>query len=340
MVVNDSSTDPENELSAETVARLSEARAQKKPWFELARIMEPALGALAERSATAAALGRAAGIAPAVAKRYVRLLAKMKDISLQMQSAEDELLVPSFNSQEIAVRIYARDKDEGAKILRRLAKGEISLPELREMQTSNPASPDASLRSKIATARSAGAKTVESALREGGTKIFGETYRTLRRPKLRFIGNTGHEVIAVDGSVMAGVDVLFPDERLGHDALDRHLGRSLLLAPFFRKFYIAFPSSAETDHPATVTGDSISKARFDKDMVSRTVELLDWLKFGWIGVLVAIDEKTLKEVRPSAGMPMPDMTARYDDYIRRFTAAPADNYHPPPPGFAFRKRPS
>jgi len=180
---------------------------------------------------------------------------------------------------------------------------------------------------------------VESALREGGAAIFGAPYRTLRRPKLRFIGNAGHEVIAVDGSVLAGVDVLFPDDRLGHDALDRHLGRSLLLAPFFRKFYVAFPSSAETDDgPATWVGDSSSKGMFDRDMVSRTVELLDWLKYDWIGVLVAVDGKTLKEIRPSTGLPTPDMTARYEAYLRRYASSVADNPQKPPPPFALRRR--
>jgi hypothetical protein len=337
-MVNDSSIGEENQVYEAVVRTLSDARLAGKPWYELARIMEPALGALSERSAAAAAIGRAAGIAPAVAKRYVRLLAKMREIAREMQSSDDALFVSSFNSQEIAARIYHRDRVEGADILRRLAKGEVSLPQLREIQAAKPTAPDASLRSKIASTRSASSKTVESALREGGTAIFGETYRTLRRPRLRFIGNTGYEVIAVDGSVLAGVDVLFPDVRLGHDALDRHLGRSLLLAPFFRKFYVAFPSSAEIDDgPATWDGNSSSKGMFDQDMVSRTVELLDWLKFGWIGVLVAVDGNTLKEIRPSAGMPMPDMTSRYEAYVRRYTFAAADNPQKPPPPFALRR---
>jgi hypothetical protein len=72
-------------------------------------------------------------------------------------------------------------------------------------------------------------------------------------------------------------------------------------------------------------------------MVSRTVELLDWLKFDWIGVLVAVDGKALKEIRPSAGLPMPDMTARYEAYIRRYTSAAADNPQKPPPPFALRR---
>lgn len=313
------------EPPAEVIAALAEAREAGKAWFELARIMEPALGNLPEQSAAAAVLGRAAGIAPAVAKRYARLLARMREICLEMGLPEEQLLVPSFHSQEIATRIYRRDKLEGGDVLRRLAKGEISLPRLREIQSRDSASPNVSLRSAIAHQRTAGASVVELALRNESARLFGDGCRTRRRPKLRFMGNTGHEVIGADGSIVAGVDALFPDVRLAHDALDRNLDRSLLLAQFFPKFYVVFPASAGIDDgPASDVGGS-SQGLFDRDMVTRTVELLEWLKYGWIGVLVAVDESTLKMVRPSEGKPVPDMTDRYESYVRKYTSSPADN---------------
>ncbi len=321
-------------------ARPAEApEAGKQPWFELARVMETAANPTDGEPVDVATLARSAGIAPVVAKRFIRLLKRMREISMEMNEQLGSLLSPSFNNQEMAARVYSRSKTLGDEVLRRLAKGRVTMSELREILNRTETPADVSLRSKIAAARTAGARTMESALREGGASIFGTPYRTLRRPKLRFIGNTGYEVIAVDGSISAGVDVLFPDVRLGHDALDRELGRSLLLAPFFRKFYVAFPSLAETgDGPATHVGDASSKGAFDRDMVSRAIELLDWLKYDWIGVLVALDDKTLKQMRPSAGPPLPDMTGRYGDYIRRYTSAPADNPMKPPPPFALRRR--
>jgi hypothetical protein len=312
-------------VAAHELAAAAEA---KKPWFELTRMIEAALAAMPakERSAARETLARSAGIAPAVANRYVRLLSRMGDISREMKVTEDELLVRSFNSQEIAARIYSHDRVEGADVLRRLALGEIALPRLREAQARVLASPDVSLRTAIAHTRTSSTRVVESALRNDGAQFFGEGFRTRRRPKLRFVGNTGgYEAIGADGSIAAGIDVIFPDDRLGHDVLDRNLGRSLLLAQFFRKFYLAFPSSAEVDIPVTRVGRSSSKGGSDHDMVTRTIELLDWLKYDWVGVLIAVDENTLKELRPSEGPPVPDMSGRYESYIRIYTSWPADN---------------
>lgn len=324
-MVKRSPTSAPDEPSAELIAALAEAREAGKPWFELARIMEPALGDSPEQSAAAAVLGRAAGIAPAVAKRYARLLARMREISLEMGLAEDRLLVPSFNSQEIAARIYRRDKLEGGDVLRRLAKGEITLPRLREIQSRDLASPNVSLRSAIAHRRTANASVVELALRNESARLFGEGCRTRRRPKLRFMGNTGHEVIGADGAILAGVDALFPDVRLGHDALERNLDRSLLLGQFFPKFYVAFPASAEPGDGRTTEVERPSRSLSERDMVERTVDLLEWLRYDWIGVLVAIDERTLEVVRPSEGKPVPDMTGRYEAFVRKYASAPVDN---------------
>jgi hypothetical protein len=283
---------------------LTTARKAKKPWYELARIIEAGVEGVpaADRPSAIAAFGQAGGVAPSVAKRYVRLLERMREIGGEMGAAEGELLSDSFNAQELAERIYRTSKDEGADVFRRVARGEFTLPALREIQARNQ---NTGLRYLAGDMRLAANRIVESAFKNDGPRIFGERCVIRRRPKLWYIGNIGHEVIAEDGSIVAGTDTLFPDPRTAmlpeRDALDRLLARSLALAPFFPKFYLVYAFSGGED-----------------DWAGRTVELLDWLRYDWIGVLVAWDEQNLREMRPSTGSPVPDLTARYDFYVRKY----------------------
>jgi hypothetical protein len=222
----------------------------------------------ADRPAAVKLLARSAGLNPAVSARYVSLLLKMREICGEIGVPEDELLSPSFNSQEIAARIYTRSKTVGARALRDLADNRISLPALRDTLGGIPVpSEGVNLRSAISTLRQASLESLETALKRDGRRIFGHGALVRRRPKLQFIGNLGYEIIGSDGAIAAGVDIMFPDDRLGHDFVERYLRGSLALAPFFPKFYIAFPRAEQGDH------------------ARRVVEVLEWMRYDWIGVL-------------------------------------------------------
>lgn len=286
-------------------SELHEVRKADKPWFEIARNLEKILTTLpaADRSAEARILGRAAGVAPAVVRRYLSLLGRMREISKELGVPEDELLSPSFNSQEVAARIYARSKTEGTKALRLLANKQTRLAALQEALASLPSPTDATLRSSIASVRKSAFESLESALQRDGATIFGEGARARRRPKLQFIGNAGYEIVGDDGSIAAGIDLMIPDERLGFDFVDRNLKGSLALAPFFPKFYLAFSGSD------------------DDNAIDRLVEVLEWLEYDWIGVLRISPATTLEQVRAPSGGPTPDLSARYESYVRKFSVA-------------------
>lgn len=265
---------------------------------------ERALGSVAasERTARANGLARAVGLGPPVLRRYLYLIARMREISRELGVAESELLSPVFNSQEVAARIYARSKDQGAKALRALASGQANLATLRET-LADLTSPTDALRSSIAHLRKVAFEEIENALKSDATDIFGEGARFQRRPRLQFIGNVGYEVIGSDGSMVAGVDVMFPDERLGFDFVDRNLKGSLMLAQFFPMFYIAFPSLD------------------NQQALDRSIEVLEWLRYDWIGVLRVSQSGQLDQVRIPTRGPTPDLSNRYEAYVRKFSLA-------------------
>jgi hypothetical protein len=291
------------------------AAAHKAPWWELARRLEG--GRLDSAEDGILVVAAQAGIAPQVAKRYVRLLVRMREIGNELGEPVESLLSPSFNAQEIAARLFARSRDEGTRTLKRIASAPVPIAELRDLLAQAKESLKGDLRSKIVSSRTAGTRMIESALRTGGAALFGGPHRLLRRPRLKFAGNMGYEIVAHEGAIVAGIDVLIPDPRLGHDALERDLSRSILLADFFRKFYLAFPASARPS--------ASERVGLFGDPLDRVVDLLDWLKFDWIGVLVATDAETLEVVRPSEGRPSPNLSDRYGDYVRRYALAAANN---------------
>jgi len=52
---------------------------------------------------------------------------------MEMNEPLGSLLSPSFNNQEMAARVYSRSKTSGDEVLRRLAKGRVTMSELREI---------------------------------------------------------------------------------------------------------------------------------------------------------------------------------------------------------------
>lgn len=284
---------------------LAEARKAKRPWFEIATLMSGEIGADAEEARVAeviSAAREATGLSPQILKRHLALIARVRTIAGEMGVADADVLSPLFNAQEIAVRLYAKSRTEGADVLRRLARGELNLPRVRELQTR--LGTDARLYSPRAAARhrrTMNAGIVESALKRSASTLWGAGSSVKRRPQLLFVGGwPGHEVIGPDGSVAAGIDMLFPDGELNRDYLETKLGKSLLLAPFFPAFYLAMPPDA------------------DDASAARLVDVLDWFGYGWIGVLAVAGEDSVSVTREPEGGPSPDRTLKYESLKRKY----------------------
>jgi hypothetical protein len=299
----------DREVAGALQARLEAAKSAKAPWFETARILVAALDAARDESegdALRAAAGRATGLSPQMLKRYVALLERMRTIAAEMGLSPDDLLSPVFNAQETAARIYARSPGEGADVMRRLAAGDITLARVRELQSrlAGPGAAHMSSRSAVRHARTVNAGLVERAFKDSLVELWGAGARLGRRPRLRYLGGSaGYEVVGGDGSVVAGIDVMFPDARLNRDYVEDNVGSSLLLSTFFAEFFLAFPPDA------------------DPDAISRTVELLEWFGCGWIGLTTCDGDGRLVVTRKPSGRPVPDRTARFDALKRKYRAA-------------------
>ncbi|MBU4459617.1 MAG: hypothetical protein KJ579_03530 [Verrucomicrobia bacterium] len=286
---------------------LAEAREAKKPWFEIARLMSDEIGTPAEDGKAAhviSAAREATGLSPQILKRHLVLLARVRTIAAEMGVPEKEILSPLFNAQEIAVRLHKTiPKAEAADVLLRLARGELNLPRVRELQA-QLAAPFARFDPNRVIARqrrSVNAGIVEIALMRSAPKLWGTGSTVTRRPQLLFVGGRpGYEVIGADGSVLAGIDVLFPDSEMNRDYLETNLGVSLLLAPFFSKFYLAMSPDA------------------DEDAAKRLLEVLDWFGYGWVGILAVEGEDGVSVSRAPEGEPSPDRTSKYESLKRKY----------------------
>jgi hypothetical protein len=285
--------------------RLSMARSAKRPWHEIATMMADEIGPEPRDDQVAAVIStarEATGLSPQILKRHLVLLARVRKAASEMGMAAEDLLSPLFNAQEIAVRLYAVSTLKGADVLRRLAKGELNLPRVRELQARLDGggarfSPRASARHR----RTVNAGVVEIALTRACPRLWGPGSTVKRRPQLLFVGGwPGYEVIGADGSVVAGIDTLFPDSELNHDYLESRLGESLLLAPFFGAFYLAMPPDA------------------DDATAARLVETLEWFGYPWVGILSVAGEDDVSVARQPEGRPDPDRTTKYESLKRKY----------------------
>jgi len=285
--------------------RLEVVRNENGPWFALAQAMMEEAGTSPSPEKTAATIAttrEVTQLSVQLLKRYLALIYRVTAIADEMGVAPGELLSPSFNAQEIAVRLYRQSRVDGADVLKRLALGETNLPRVRQLQKrlmrdSNSSSPRTVARHR----RTMNAGIVEIALKKNAAAIWGSGAVVKRRPQLLYLGGwPGEEVIGADGSVVAGIDILFPDSELNRDYLEANLNKSLLLAPFFAAFYLAMPPDA------------------DDRSAARLVELLDWFGYAWVGVISVADEDSVVLTRTPTGGPDPDRTSRYEALKRKF----------------------
>lgn len=284
------------------------AKATGAAWHVLARLMIRGFDS-AEDDQEVSELRSAAkdvtGLSPQILKRYVALLRRTQKIAGKAGVETETLLSPVFNAQEVAARLYDRSPEAGIEALEQLKKGEVTLAQLRTRLAGTPASaanPAEFARSAVVRTRTLNTDLIDRALKNSAEHLWGKESELKRRPRLMYFGKFGYEVIGDDGSVLAGVDVMFPDPRLNQDYLAGNVAPSLLLAPFFKKFYFAF---------APTTDDGV---------VGRAEALLDWLGFGWVGIVKIQRDGSIDTVRKPVGSPVPDQTGKYEALKRKFPA--------------------
>jgi hypothetical protein len=252
-----------------------------------------------------AASAKATGLSPQVLKRYVAVLRRTEVIAEREGLPLESLLSSMFNVQEVAVRLCDRSPDEGLQSLKDVVAGRgYGLSTFRRLLAQAPmavASPERARR-EIQRAKANGRDRAEAAIEAARETMWGDGAVVRRRPRLRYFGGVGLEVIGGNGDVVAGVELMVPHPGENREILASRAASSLALAPFFREFFLAF---------ASAQGD---------DAAGRAVSLLEWLEYGWIGV-IAVDSEGRAEVRRKpVGVPTPDMSGRYEALLRKFSA--------------------
>ena len=285
-----------------------EARASRAPWHAHAKALIAAIDAADDQDEVAellAASARASGLSLQILKRYISVLRRTRDAAALAALKVETLVSPVFNAQEVAVRLYERAPEQGLQSLKDLAERRVTLATLRERLADAPTIDSAGERARVAVqqAKSLKRDLMETALSTSAERIWGRGAKAQLRVRLLYFGMKGFEIIGADGSVVAGVDLLTPDMRQSRDYLANWISRPLTIAPFFEKFYLAFAPVAS------------------EDIVGRSIELLAWLQYDWIGVLTVDRDGNVTVAREPSGDPTPNLVNRYEALKRRFPAS-------------------
>ncbi|WP_256807637.1 hypothetical protein [Bradyrhizobium sp. Bra64] len=284
-----------------------EARTSRAPWYVHAKFLISALDAADDQDEEAellAASRRASGLSIQILKRYISVLRRTRDAAAVAALKVENLLSPVFNAQEVAIRLFERAPEQGLQSLKDLAERRVTLVTLRERLADAPSigSPGERSRLVMQQAKSLKRDLMESALSASAELIWGSGAKAQLRVRLLYFGIKGLEVIGADGSIVAGVDLLTPDIRQNRDYLANSISRPLTIAPFFQKFYLAFAPVAS------------------EDIVGRSIDLLKWLQYDWIGVLTVDRDGRVTVAREPSGDPTPNLVNRYEALKRKFAA--------------------
>ena len=273
------------------------------PWHELARWFEMAVGSELYAPPEARALaGRMCGMSAGLVGRYIVAYRRIRRIAEESGVAMETLLSDSFNGCEVACRLYDRSPDQGFESLVGLREGRQSLASVRRRLKEVAAPPDSEAAARGALLRRRGLEieAVETALAASAESLFGRGSEVVRRPGLRLFRRVGFEVVARDGSVAAGLDLLTSQADRQRDELDEGFGASALLATHFPKFhYVVSPGS-------------------EPDIAARAVETVSRFGMRWFGVMRVEPDGGIEVLRPAKGRPNPDRTAEYPNLKKRY----------------------
>jgi hypothetical protein len=274
------------------------------PWHELARHLSAyAGGDLYGLPGTRAALAAACGLSPGIVGRYISTIERILRIAREKNVEPAAVLSGGFNAVEAACRLYERSPDQGFESLLQLKAGTSSLSKVRgRLAAAEPERDDSGsyARSLVLRQRSFEIEAVEEALSGAAQNLFGRGCTVRRRPGLRYFRRVGMEVVAGDGSIAAGLDVIAPQLGQQRDELDAALGASALLSTFFPEFhFICSPGSGG-------------------EVAARAVEMLGWLGLQWFGVMTIDANGRVRVLRKARGRPVPDRSAQYGALKERY----------------------
>lgn len=273
------------------------------PWHELARMLELAAGSeLYSPPGTRSLVGGMCGLSVGVVGRYIAAYRRIRQIAQDRGIPMETLLSGSFNGCEVACRLYDRSGDQGFASLVGLREGSENLASVRRRlgEVAAPADSEAATRGKLLRQRGLEIEAVETALAASAERLFGRGSEVVRRPGLRLFRRVGFEVVARDGSVAAGLDLLTSQADRQRDELDEGFGASALLATHFPKFhYVVSPGS-------------------EPDIAARAVETVSRFGMRWFGVMRVEPDGGIEVLRPAKGRPDPDRTAQYPDLKKRY----------------------
>lgn len=282
---------------ARLTTRLRKLRLQDPPWHATARAVREAVGddpSAAPDDAVWQAAAEAAGVSPLMMKRYDAGLRSIEGIAARNRTAADALLPASFTAAEVAVRLHARDADAGLLALANLARGSMTIEEVRAALAATPAKPGpAGDRSRALKERPRMIQRCEDAVEAQAGRLFGRGVTVRRRPSMRLFRKVGFEVFGRDGQLASGADLYLAETPTASRDEFEGVAQSVLLSHYLPSFHLLFGPGVA---PATI---------------KRTAKVLDTLGAPWVGVAAFGEADAIIRVRPPLGRPVPDRTAEY-----------------------------
>lgn len=181
--------------------------------------------------------------------RYLSAFNRIEAIATREGVAVEDLISDGFNSAEVAVRLYDRNREDGLTALRDLHHGRQTLAGVRRaLEIAKGGQADGAVVAKSALLRKRKGEIlgVEVALRDHGARLFGAGCKITRRPSLRYFKHIGVEA-RVAGKLVGGANILTPDPALKTDQIETMLPGALLLSNYFPRFFLIFSSGADPD---------------------------------------------------------------------------------------------
>ena len=214
---------------------LKRATSSEEPWFVLAAlVLDPFNGVSLEQRRAEALL--ITGLSANMLSRYLSVLTRIREVSGRHSIPVERLVTPVFSATEIAVRIYEKDPVSGLSALEKLKERRTTVTklkaELNEIEKR---------RQRDRVSRGKSIEECEVALGRFVKTEFGAKAALVRRPALKPFAKVGWIVLGDDGQPFCGIDLFEPEGQM----LEAKLAPAILLAGFFKKFYVLFHGELE-----------------------------------------------------------------------------------------------
>lgn len=229
-----------NESKTQLLEDLGRLGDDGQPWHAIARRIrdwsEPLPNPVHRRREIWEPAAEKVKVSAVMLKRYYTVFTDIEEIAEANGLDLAETLPASFSGAELAVRLYARNREEGLAALVGLRTRSISIASMREKLERN-----ASLSARqIAKAREGQTiQLCEDALAKAASSVFGEGAVTGRRPKLRHFHPVGFEIRDAASTLLAGGDLYLLHAAAGSDPIQM-IGLSALMSLYMPKYWLMF----------------------------------------------------------------------------------------------------